>query len=48
MIKLRISFTDKKEYDKIIKLLHPVVAGKRVKIRDEGAIKKAYIIIKNI
>ena len=48
MIKLRVSFKSQKEYDKIIELLHPVVEGRTVKIKDEGDYKKAYIIIKNV
>ena len=42
--KVKISFTDQKELEKIIELLQPVISGSvKISKNDEGQYKKAYL-----
>lgn len=45
-VKIRVSFTDLSELDKILYLLNPIVKSCAISPNDKGKYKKAYIEVK--
>ena len=45
-VKIRVSFTDLSELDKILYLLNPIVKSRAISPNDKGKYKKAYIEVK--
>lgn len=43
MAKIRISYSDPAELEKVKRLLHPIIKGCKVSKTDKGQYKKAYI-----
>jgi hypothetical protein len=47
LIKIRVSYTNPEELQKVIRLLGPILRNAKVSKNDEGKYKKAYIELKN-
>ena len=46
MVKIKVSYEERQELEKVIKLLSPVIVSYKISKNDKGQFKKAYIEIK--
>ncbi len=46
MVKIKVSFEDTQELEKVVKLLSPVIKSCKVSKNEKGRFKKAYLEIK--
>lgn len=47
MVKIRLSYDQEKDAERVLKALTPIIAGAKVKKSENGRYKKVYIEVKN-